>query len=262
MRSYIRRKQMLEYLADHDDLSVDEAVKLFEASSATVRRDFTEIAASGSVSRVRGGIRRILNLNDNLLPFSLREKWYSAEKRFLALHVFKYIREAESLFIDGGSTTAHLGMFLKEPKQVVITNSMPLCNILSEIFPSGGGPEIQMTGGRFHPESRLLLGPNAEAGVAQYHADFAILSVRGINAAGLYNHNEQIAGIGRAMIANAKKTVIIADHSKIGASAMHRVCAIDKIDALFTVQTDENRDVLEKIRIAGVKVFGDTPFDA
>ncbi len=261
MGIHSRQKQILEYLSSHENLSVKTAVELFRASPATIRRDFAEIAASGGVSRIRGGICRKLNRFDELVPLALRGSWYSAEKRFLAFQAYQYLKECRVIFIDGGSTTAHLAMFLRDPKQVIITNSLPLCNMFSEIFPSGGGPEIIMTGGSFHPESGLLLGAGAESSVAGYHADAALISARGVNANGVYNHNGLIAGINRRMIENADRTLLIADHTKIGAAAMTEVCSLREIEALFTVSTPQNQKYLNEISDAGVKVFGDCPFE-
>ena len=254
-----RQKQIQECLSEHETLTVGDAVRLFHASPATVRRDFSDIAQTGGVTRVRGGIRRNRNRQDELVPFILREKWYSAEKRYLAWRVREYLKGTRTLFIDGGTTTAHLGIFLQDPEQTVITKSMPLCSVISELFPSGGGPEIRLTGGRFHPESGLFLGPHAEAAAAAYHAEAAVLSARGVTPSGIYNHNELIAGINRRMIEHADRVILMADHSKIGVSAMNRVCTWDRIEALFTVETGENRAVLREIRASGVKVFSDCP---
>ena len=255
-----RQKHIQEYLSEHETLSVADATELFQASAATIRRDFAEIALHGGVTRIRGGICRNLNQQDKLIPLILREKWYSDEKRYLACRVCQYLENVRTIFIDGGSTTTHLGIFLKDPRHVIITNSLPLCNIIAELYPSGGGPEVRMTGGRFHPESGLFLGANAEAAAAAYHAEVTVLSARGITPSGIYNHNELIAGINRSMIGHSDRVILIADQSKIGISAMNRVCPLDRIEALFTVETAENKAVLAEIRAAGVKVFSDSPF--
>ncbi len=254
MKSMERRKKMLEYLADHEELSVEDAIRLFAASPATVRRDFTEMAGKGSVTRVRGGIRAVPGRMDNTLPFTLRAKWFSEEKEALAAKAFQFVKHAKSFFIEGGTTTAHMGMYLSDPSQTIITNSIPLCDILAERFQSGVGPEVLLTGGRFHLRTGLLLGPNAEFGAGQYHTDVAILSVRGLDADSLYNNNELIAGIGRVMIANASKVIVLADHSKIGAQAMCRVCPVSRIDCLITTRTEENEPTLRSLASAGIHV--------
>ena len=99
------------------------------------------------------------------------------------------------------------------------------------------------------------------AAAAAYHAEVTVLSARGITPSGIYNHNELIAGIQLRMIENSDRVVLIADHSKIGRHAMNKVCSLQKIEALFTVRTEENRKCLEEIRAVGVKVFCDFPFE-
>lgn len=255
-----RRRKIQEYLSEHETLTVEEAVRLLRASPATIRRDFLEISADGGAKRIWGGLCRRINDEDNMIPLTLREKWYSAEKRFLAWNVYnQYLKDARCIFVDGGSTTAHLGMFLRDPHQVVITNSVPLCNIMLEMFPSGGGSEIRMTGGRLYPESGLLLGPHAESSISSYHAEVTVLSARGITPTGIFNHNELIAGINLRMIENSERVILIADHSKIGVTAMNKVCSWNKIEALFTAETAENKAILNEIRSIGVKVYCDTP---
>ena len=61
------------------------------------------------------------------------------------------------------------------------------------------------------------------------------------------------------MIGHSDRVILMADHSKIGALAINLVCSWEKIEALFTVETAENRSLLDKIRAAGVKVFSDYP---
>ncbi len=246
-----RRKELLFYLAEHDVLYIDDAVKLFGASPATLRRDFAELAGSGMVGRTRGGIRRMSDCREQPLPLLLREQWYSDEKRRLAEHAFEHIRTLKSLFIDGGSTTAHLGMLLNDPEQTVVTNSLAFCSMLSRRFPNGGGPRVFLTGGHFYPESGLLLGSNAEHNVERYHADAAVISARGIDYSAVYNNNELVSGIGRAMTANSARTIVIADHSKIGISGMHRVCGLESVSLLITAKTPENAASLNLILSSG-----------
>ena len=87
-KTAIRREQIQEYLSEHDILTVEEAIILFNASPATIRRDFFEISASGGAKRIRGGLARRIDRQDNMIPLTLREKWYSSEKRFLAHHLY------------------------------------------------------------------------------------------------------------------------------------------------------------------------------
>ena len=74
MSTDARRRKIQEYLSGHDELTVEAAVKEFHASPATIRRDFAEISANGGVRRIRGGICRLRNEKDNMIPFILVDK--------------------------------------------------------------------------------------------------------------------------------------------------------------------------------------------
>ena len=53
----LRHERMIDFLNAHEILSVEEAMALFAASPATIRRDFNDLADRGVVQRVRGGIK-------------------------------------------------------------------------------------------------------------------------------------------------------------------------------------------------------------
>ncbi len=254
MKQEFRLRKMLEYLTDHEMLSVNDATVLLSASPATVRRDFSVLARNGSVKKLHGGIIPAQE-RDSLLPFCLRARWYSEEKRKLAEKTVALLHPGETLFIDGGTTTSHLGMFLPETGYTVITNSLPLCEILTQRFPNKGSSGVLLTGGRLHMASGLLLGSSAEESLRQYHAETTIFSVRGLDARTIYNDTETIAGIEKTMIARSDRLIVIADHSKIGKRAMAQICSIRKAAYLVTTETPENRDILEQIRDTGVQVI-------
>ena len=254
MKQEFRLREMLEYLTDHEMLTTDTATALFSASPATVRRDFTILARNGSVRKLHGGIIRVQE-RDSLLPFCLRARWYSEEKRMLAEKTMELLHPGETLFLDGGTTTSHLGMFLPATGYTVITNSLPLCEILSQRFPNQGTSGLLLTGGRLHMTSGLLLGSSAEESLRQYRADTTILSVRGLDTRALYNDTETIAGVEKAMIARSDRLIVIADHSKIGKRAMAQICPVQRAAYLITTETPENTEVLERIRKTGVRVI-------
>lgn len=159
------------------------------------------------------------------------------------------------IFVDGGTTTSHLGSCLRGGHLRIITNSLRLAAILEDSFAVKSGPEVFMTGGFLHLKSGFLLGPKAEASIAQYHADIAFLSAGGVDENGIYNNNELVTELEKVMMKNALKTVVLADCSKIGRRSMCHVCNLGNIDILITNKLPENSDILSKIRSSGVEVI-------
>lgn len=250
-----RHERIIAYLTQHEVLSVADAVTIFNASPATIRRDFNEMAQQNLVRRVRGGIKIAKPLAGDVLPFALRELRYSQEKEALAESAAGLLRPGEVVIIDGGTTTYFLSHYLPDFPLRVITNSLRLAAALEEKRMDRATLEVYITGGYLYPNSGLLLGPNSVSSLQQYHAHWAFIAVGGINEHGISNTNELVVETERMMIEHADKVVILADHSKIGKHAMCTVCGIDMIDILITDVFPENDPVLKKIAEAGVEIL-------
>ena len=111
-----------------------------------------------------------------------------------------------------------------------------------------------MTGGYLYPQSGLLIGPQAVAGISRYHANWALLSTAGISPEGSFNTNEFIAESERMMIDRADRVAVLADHTKVGGRSMCHVCGLDKIDVLITDRHPSSVFALKKLEAEGVKV--------
>jgi DeoR/GlpR family transcriptional regulator of sugar metabolism len=254
MHARQRQEQILGHLDSGDFLRVEEAAARFGASPATIRRDFCALARTGAVERTHGGVRRRERRDGENLPFGLREVRHSAEKSALARHAAALLRPGDVILVDGGTSTFHLCEHLPAFKLRIITNSLRLAAGLDEERLAKSEWEVLLVGGNLYPDSGLLIGPQACANLAQYHAHWAFLSAGGVCADGVYNTNEFVAECERAMAGNADRVVLLADHSKIGRKAMCRVCGLDAVTILITNPRPETREELDQIRDAGVKV--------
>ena len=232
MLQRIRQDKIVEYLAENTFLTVEKAVELFSSSPATIRRDFAYLAENNLVMRVHGGIKK-LDSQHNALPYAIRENRYSSEKAALARKAVELLSPGNVIFIDGGSTTAQIGYFLPDIDLRIISNSLKLANIIEESHPLNSALEFYMTGGFLYKKSGIFLGPKTQESLSKYHADIAFISVAGIDLNGISNTNELVVETERTMIENADKVVVIADSSKLGQSAMCKVCQLSDIDVLI-----------------------------
>ena len=250
-----RHDQILGYLADHEFLSVEDAIHLTRTSPATVRRDFRVLAERELVQRTRGGIRRSRNAANGMTPFALREIRNAREKAALARRAATLLSPGDVLIVDGGTTTFHLAGYLPSFPLRLVTNSLRLAAVLGEKRTGESSVEVFLTGGYLYPQSSLLIGPQARASLSQYHAHWAFLSAGGINEEGIYNTNELVVETERTMMENVNQVVILADHSKIGTRAMCYLCGIEKVDMLITDTWPENEPILERFRESGLEVI-------
>ncbi len=67
--------------------------------------------------------------------------------------------------------------------------------------------------------------------VRQFHVNYAILSIGGITDDGSFmDYHLEEAEFSRAVIEQAKKTIVVADHSKFGNPNFIKVCDFDEVD--------------------------------
>ena len=242
------------YLAEHDVMTVEVAMELLDASVATVRRDFNLLAEQRFVERTRGGISTRVENEPAMQPFWLREVQHSREKDAVAREAVKRLSPHDVVMIDGGTSTFHLAKYLPDFPLQVITNSVRLAAALGERRFGESAIEVFLTAGHLYPQSGLLIGPQAAKGLAQYHADWAFLSVGGVCESGIYNTNEFVIESEQTMIARADKTVVLADHSKVGRRSMCRICELDAVHELISDAHPDRETVFMNLEQRGLKV--------
>src|SRR5436190_18010259 len=104
MLQHERQQRILDCLTNSNVLSVTEAIRLLDASPATVRRDFHLMAKKKLLRRVRGGVAGVeASDNGSEIPaFSLRAVQHHREKRALAAAAAKLLRPEDAVIVEGG----------------------------------------------------------------------------------------------------------------------------------------------------------------
>jgi DeoR family fructose operon transcriptional repressor len=91
--------------------------------------------------------------------------------------------------------------------------------------------------------------------LADLYVDVAFLGTNGCSVErGLTTPDPGEAAVKRAMIAAARRAVLLADHTKIGNDYLARFGVLSDLDLLIT-DTGLNDDLVEDVEAAGVRVF-------
>jgi DeoR family transcriptional regulator of aga operon len=218
-------------------------------SSATVRRDLDLLEEQRLLSRTHGGAVSHGALYE--LPLRYRSARHTDEKLRIGAAAAGRVSEGMVVGLTGGTTTTEVARVLSDRHRLtIVTNSLSIAAELA-VRPN---LKLVVTGGVARPESYELIGPLAEATMAELNLDLAIVGVDGISVeAGLTTHHEAEAHTNRAMIARAARALVVADSSKIGRVAFARICEVDRIGELIT-DTDSPAAELARLREAGVVV--------
>ncbi len=132
-----------------------------------------------------------------------------------------------------GTTTYALAVAIRHlPKLTVVTNSVPVAQLLHESQSSGH--VVVLTGGVRTP-SDALVGPVAVNALQGLHVDRLFLGAHGIDpGAGLTTPNLVEAETNRALVRATRSVCVLADHTKFGIIGLSTFLALREVDTLIT----------------------------
>ncbi len=225
-----RQLQILEYIRNHEAISVRQVVEKFYVSEATARRDLSALESTGLVRRIFGGARLVIG-SEQQVPLFVRQQENQQEKAQLCEKAAAYIKDGDVIFIDASSTTAHLLPYLKKFKDlIVITNGITTAHLLGEM-----NVKVYVTGGLLINNSSVLIGNDAEAFIDKLNADVCFISCKGLSYDGkLTDTSYEETQIRKYYLKNAKKKILILTSNKIGKTYMHTLCRKEDVDVIVT----------------------------
>lgn len=240
-----RRKAILEQLEIDGKVCVTQLSELFNVTPVTIRHDLDILAEEGKLIRMNGGAAACVNKykEDNV---STDVKQLD-EKIIIAKTVARMVKDGSTLFINSGTTTKLIATELKIRKNLsIVTNSIDVASILGNV-PSF---RVILLGGEINVNYRFTYGSDAQEQLGRYRSDWAILSIDGINSvSGITTSHAEEAIIDRMMMERTTRTVIAADHSKIGRTGFAKVCPCSREINLVTdksVTSSEFSEILNK----------------
>ncbi|RKE20619.1 DeoR/GlpR family DNA-binding transcription regulator [Streptomyces sp. TLI_171] len=240
MSRYERWNALLELLAEHGKLDVEEAAGALDVSAATIRRDLDQLARQQMVTRTRGGA--VAHSVSYDLPLRYKTARNADAKQRIGALVAGLVAPGEVVGLNGGTTTTEVARALAVRADLaeqgesgqsltVVTNALNIANELT-VRPQ---VKIVVTGGVARPQSYELIGPLAAQVLGELALDATVLGVDAIDVEhGATAHHEGEAAINRLLAERSRRVVVAADSSKLGRRAFARICGLDRVDTLVT----------------------------
>ena len=232
-----RRREILDVLEERGFASLQELVVAVGASESTVRRDLDSLDGDGRIRRTRGGAVAISSASSEprdtgevLAAEPTEPTPHLMEKRAIGKAVARLLQPGETVLLDGGSTTLEVAKTLGSQPMQVVTNSLPVVNLLF------GRPNIEllMLGGLLYPKTGVALGALTDAALEQFRVQTLILGCGGVRDAAIYNQNSLLVEAERRMLDAADRRILAADSSKFGHAELVPLCELERIDCLVT----------------------------
>jgi len=253
----IKRKEVIRSLvSSRGEVSVPELVKRLDVSEVTIRRYLKELERGGVLIRTYGGA---VKTEARLFPeflFTEKSRRNLAEKKAIARAAFKLIKEGETIFLDSGTTPLELSRLLKKDQRrlTVATMSLPVASELASVEKI----KVLLLGGFLRRELLDFFGPFTQNELNRLTFNQAFLGVDGISGREGFTTTDTITAlIEETVIEKSRQINILADHSKIGHTALIPYGNIQDITKTKRLITDSGAapEELNNLKKLGLEVI-------
>jgi DeoR family glycerol-3-phosphate regulon repressor len=224
-----------------DEFRISPAVRLgdlaghYNVTKETIRRDIDELSAQGLLARTYGGaVASFMNTEPGLRE---RARVNPEGRRRMAQLAVDLVVESGVIMIDTGATMAHVCERLAahvsksgEVELTAITNSIRNATVL------GSNPSIRVVicPGNYDDRENATFGPQTVEFIARFNVDTLVMSAGGLNGDAVTDANSEAVAVKRAMLRQAKRSVLVLEKRKFNFPQFEQVCSLEEIDDLVT----------------------------
>ncbi|MGN4153756.1 DeoR/GlpR family DNA-binding transcription regulator [Burkholderia gladioli] len=205
-----RREAMLKaVLSGMNDVAA--LCEHFGMSEATVRRDLRALADEGRILRTYGGAASV-GAHEPEESLDTRRESFREQKAAIARAAARHVRDGDTIFLDGGTTTAALARCLAGRRDIhVVTN-----NLLAVGMLAAAELRVTLIGGDVRPSSMSTLGPIAQLALSRVSFDKAFLGADGVVAGrGLCEASAEQAFLKECIAAQAAQVLVLVTSNKL-----------------------------------------------
>ena len=214
-------------------VGTDGLAEALDVSVETIRRDFISLERRGLLRRVHGGAVSAGPTFAAAEPsFADRSVLAHGSKAAIGKLAADLISDGQTIILDVGTTVLEVAKALRPQ----FRGAVATCSLLVAAELAGReGIEVLLSGGRVRGGDLALSNAQTVAFFADLHADIAFLGSGGVDAgAGLTDFYLDEVATRRQIVASASRCYALADRSKLGLVAPHRVCGLEAIDGVIT----------------------------
>ncbi len=229
-----RRQQLATLVDDRGFVRVTDAADELGVSDVTIRGDLSVLERRGAVIRVHGGAMPATALREQTLEVTLDRD--AAAKAAIGRAAAGMVRSGESIYVDAGSTAMALARALVERRElhdvVIVTSGLTIALALEAAVPRF---TVIVTGGTLRPLQHSLVNPFAAPMLDALRLDTAFIGCNGIHPVdGVTNLNLPDAEIKTRVMSVSKRSIVIADASKLGRTDLAVIAPLSAFATLVT----------------------------
>lgn len=230
MKGQDRLERLVAFIKSHNLVTVEQLVAFIGSSPATVRRDLIKLDERGKISRVHGGVvynRAIVNQPTT----SQKQLENHVQKEAIAGQAATWIKDGEAIVLDAGTTMLALARRICHLNLQVFTVDLHIALYLSAF----DNIRLTLAGGRIDDSTQSCIGMHASQMLRGINPDIAFMSCNSWSGEkGVTTPTQDKAQLKQAVVANARRKILLADSSKYHAWSLYRIAELTDFSAIIT----------------------------
>src|SRR6266481_3924305 len=247
-----RHVDLAELVRAMGQMTVNELSRHFGVSGDTVRRDLDLLASQGILKRTHGGAVAMDNLVHQDSTFMQRMSTRVPAKKRIAQAASQLIGDGETLLLNGGSTTRLFAAELSSRRNLtIVTNNLTVPTTLAVECVR----DVYILGGQYKWDAQVTIGPVGFVSSGSITVDSAVIGIGGITVKeGLTTTVLEEASMILGMINAARRTIVLADASKLGHSTFAQIAPLERVGTLVTDEEPPS-DLAQALKEARVELL-------
>lgn len=208
-----RHEMILKLLSERGSITVTEVKEILGTSESTVRRDITALDKEGKLVKVFGGaVAKESRVTAHEYTVAQKSDLNREEKRRIARYAAALIEPEDFVYLDAGTTTAHMLDYIEEKSATFVTNAVSHAQRLS-----ARGMKVLLVGGELKGSTEAVVGNQAMRTLREYHFTKGFFGTNGVTKkSGCTTPDANEAMVKRTAMEQCKECFVLCDSSKFG----------------------------------------------
>ncbi len=203
--------RIIGMLEQHGSVTVQQLMKVLDASESTIRRDLNALDKEGRLVKVHGGAvlkGKVYSAKDD--DVEARKELHREEKMRIAKYAASLIEPDDFVYLDAGTTTELMIDYIQSKTVTFVTNAVAHAKRLSEI-----GCKVYILGGEFKASTEAVVGEEAMEALEKYYFTKGFWGTNGVNVSkGFSTPDVKEAMIKKKSMEHCMERYILCDESK------------------------------------------------
>jgi len=183
------------------------------APESTARRDITTLDKNGKLVKVFGGaVAKESRVTAHEYTVAQKNDLNREEKRKIARYAAALIEPEDFVYLDAGTTTAHMLDYIEEKSATFVTNAVSHAQKLVT-----RGMKVLLVGGELKGSTEAVVGSQTMRTLQEYHFTKGFFGTNGVTKkSGCTTPDANEAMVKRTAMEQCRESFVLCDSSKFG----------------------------------------------